>query len=154
MSVLSFAKPKKTQSVEDWKNISADGAPPGVYISNMSEEDKKKWKAKVVGSQSLNFQIEIRSEKTGSNLLAIVNGKMPTKSEAIDESKPRWGHPKDPVPHEIKLSANGPMLFSREAWDEFQKAVAEARLVLKLLDEEESRADTLKLVRAGQSPTI
>lgn len=146
MSVLSFAKLKKVMTKEEHQSYTAEGAPPGTYVSNMSDVDRKKWKAKVVGSQSLNFQIELRSEKSGSNLLAIVNGKMPDYD------------PKEPFawqgqPHQMKLSANGPMFFGPKEWDEFMAAVAEAHLVLTFLDEEESRADVLKLIRAGKSPT-
>ncbi len=150
--ILSFVKPKKALSTEDWKNQhSADGAPPGVYVPNMSEEDMLKWKAKVVGSKDGNHQIEIRSLETRSNLVAIVNGAMPVVI-AVDPSWPKWQQPKQPVAHELKLSSNGPMHFTAEVWSRFMEALTEAREVLRLLDNPETKAVTLKATRAGQHP--
>ena len=42
MSVLDWDKPGRVVSIEEWKGISADSAPPGVYTPNMSDEDMKK----------------------------------------------------------------------------------------------------------------
>lgn len=39
MAILSFQKPKKVMSDKQYASITADGAPPGVYTPNMSEED-------------------------------------------------------------------------------------------------------------------
>lgn len=59
MSILSWEKPPRRTSVENWKSISADGAPPGVYSPNMSQEDRLKWKAKLVGKKGGIKQVEI-----------------------------------------------------------------------------------------------
>ena len=67
--ILDWNKPEKAMSIKEWKSISADGAPPGVYSPNMSEEDRLKWKAKsIVGKDT---RVEIRksfyfSKKSGS----------------------------------------------------------------------------------------
>lgn len=49
MSVLGWDKPAKVLTTEEWKSISADSAPPGVYVPNMSVDDMERWKAKMVG---------------------------------------------------------------------------------------------------------
>lgn len=46
--VLYWEKIPKAMATEEWMKISADGAPPGVYRPNMSEEDMLKWKAKII----------------------------------------------------------------------------------------------------------
>ena len=155
MLVLSFAKPKRAMPIEDWKSISADGAPPGVYVPNMEEEDRLRWKAKVVGSKSGNFQIEIRSEKPRSNIVVVVNGKMPTAEQThiygsgdYVRTIPRHEN----HPNEVKMSANGPMYFDPLTWVELVDAVLEARLILSLLDDPTTRAAALKKTRAGLNP--
>ncbi len=60
--------------VKDWKKISADSAPPGVYTPNMNEDDKLRWKAKLVGKRGGIKQVEIRKTTTnGTQLLIIVS---------------------------------------------------------------------------------
>jgi hypothetical protein len=56
--ILMWEKPEKIMSVEKWKSISADGAPPGVYTPNMSKEDMLKWKAKLI--KGATPRVEIR----------------------------------------------------------------------------------------------
>jgi hypothetical protein len=58
-------KPKKKMSKEEWELISADGAPPGVYTPNMSDDDRKRWKAKKIGGK--NPRVEIRKTCVGTN---------------------------------------------------------------------------------------
>lgn len=41
MPLLMWEKPERVMSKEAWKGISADSAPPGVYIPNMSNEDRE-----------------------------------------------------------------------------------------------------------------
>jgi len=60
LTVLTWDKPKQVISVDEWKNICADGVPPGVYTPNMSEEDRKRWKAKLVGKTTDDPRVEIR----------------------------------------------------------------------------------------------
>ena len=57
MNVLSWDKPKRAMTIESWKGISADSAPPGVYTPNMSDEDKMKWKAKGFGGEDPRVEI-------------------------------------------------------------------------------------------------
>ncbi len=61
--MLSWEKPKKTMTTEEWNSISADGAPPGVYTPNMSKEDREKWKAKKIGGKDP--RVELRKMTGG-----------------------------------------------------------------------------------------
>lgn len=126
MSVLSWDKPKQIMSTEQWKGISADGAPPGVYQPNMSYEDQQKWKAKLIRGQLT--RVEIR--KTASSQVKIV--------VSLD------GHPwstfkdfrtkkKYPVGHKdnVVISMNGPAHFSFKQLEELREAILEAKAVLE-----------------------
>ena len=57
MGILNWDKPKKKISTEEWLSISADGAPPGVYVPNMSDKDNLKWKGKVIGGNDPRVEI-------------------------------------------------------------------------------------------------
>jgi|APSaa5957512622_1039677.scaffolds.fasta_scaffold69703_2 hypothetical protein len=156
--LLSFAKPEKARPSDAHNRMnSSDSGVEGTYASNMSEEDKQKWKGKLVGSKSGNFRVEIRKIAEGTNILVIVNGEMPT----IEKFKMRGRDPyqyKYKVhgnePHQVKMSANGPMYFTPELWQDLQQAIREARQVLSLLDDPARVKDTLKTIRAGKHPLI
>lgn len=103
--ILRWDAPKKKLTDEAWRSISADGAPPGVYTPNMSDEDAKTWRAKKIGGKDP--RVEIRVLK-GSQMLVVVRPE---------------GY--------MTVSMNGPMLFTPSDWADFQSAVEEAREVLK-----------------------
>lgn len=148
--ILSFAKPDRVRSVEEWKNDnSADGAPPGVYVPNMSKGDQLLWKAKVVGTRSGDHQIEIRSMAPGSNLVVIVNGSMPNRDKAL-----RYQKALEETPHSIKISANGPTFYTKELWEAFQKAISEAHSILESLDSKDHvrRGICLGRIKSGLHP--
>lgn len=42
--IIMWEQPKKKVGKDEWKKISACGAPPGVYTPNMSKEDAARWK--------------------------------------------------------------------------------------------------------------
>ena len=75
MGVLMWEKPEKIMSIEDWKAISADSAPPGVYVPNMSERDRQRWKATLKGTKLGRPWIEIRksTREWGTQMLIIVS---------------------------------------------------------------------------------
>lgn len=147
--ILTFAKPKRARPIEEWKDsYPADGAPPGCYTPNMSKADKESWKAKVVGSQSGNHQIEIRKTVQGTNVVIVVNGSMPE----IVEPKNRWERRRREPTSNVRISANGPMQFSPKDWAELNRAVNEAHAVLTLLDHADTKKAALKASRAGAHP--
>lgn len=64
-SLLMWDKPERKMSKEEWSSIGASDAPPGVYTSNMSDEDRFRWKAKLVGTRSGDLRVEIRKTTEG-----------------------------------------------------------------------------------------
>jgi hypothetical protein len=111
MSLLSWDKPKKVRTTEAHNNtFVADGAPPGTYVPNMSDEDAHKWKAKKVGGKDprVEIRVTVNGKARGSDrwgpsaaVLLVVrtdgtvvfsaNGKAELKVEdlkqALDEAK-------------------------------------------------------------------
>jgi hypothetical protein len=111
MAILDFNKPKKVMSTEAWKSISADGAPPGVYTSNMSTTDMEKWKAKhIKGSDP---RIEIRKTMSSQVLIVVRN-----------ITGEEFGH------EAVKITTNGPIYMSFEQAEELQQAIQEAKEIL------------------------
>lgn len=127
--ILSWDKPKKAMTDEAWKSISAEGAPPGVYTPNMSDEDRLKWKAKVVGVKSGKPQVEIRKTTGGTQLLIIVSLKGGFK---YGSSEIQRSHNETDSAN-IHISANGPVRFSWQDYADFGKAIEEAREYLNSL---------------------
>lgn len=124
-SLLSWEQPKRLKSTEEWQERSADGAPPGVYVPNMSKDDQLKWKAKLIGKNSETPRIEIR--KTGrltfTQMLVIVslgNGY-------------RYKHykPENTLGTNVHISLNGPMRLTFEEMNEFSQAINEAKTFLE-----------------------
>ncbi len=107
-SVLYWGKPAKLidQKIHNETYI-FDGGPLGGYVPNMSLDDRRKWKAKLVGVRSSTPTVEIRKEM-GSNVLIKV-----TKEG-------------------IKISSNGPFYMDEKTYDEFNQAIKEARIKLTL----------------------
>ena len=144
--ILSFKKLKKVTPTEEHnRNYSSDCGVPGTYVPNMSGEDRVRWKAKLVGQRSKNYQIEIRTEEPGANLLVIVNG------ESRVHSFPRSSRAGQ-KPHEVRISTNGPLTFPPELWGKLNQAVFEARAVLAHLDNPETRQEALGALRVGDFP--
>jgi len=116
MTILSWDKPKLEEDYATWASRHvADSAPPGVYIPNMSKEDRRKWKAKLVGKRSGDLTVEIRRE-CGS-LVAIKVGTVRQGKTIL-------------VDYDIAISANGPIWLTLVEWDEMQQAIEEAKTEL------------------------
>jgi len=63
-SILDWSEPKKARPTKEHnETFVADGAPPGTYVPNMSNEDKAKWRAKLIGGKDP--RVEIRKTVTG-----------------------------------------------------------------------------------------
>jgi len=148
--ILTFAKPKKAQPVEEWQKISADDAPPGVYSPNMSAEDRELWKAKLVGSRSKCHRIEIRKTLSGSQVVVVVNGNM-AHYEAAEGWGSHWKN-REALAHGVKISANGAMIFTPTDWTDLNRAVMEARAILDRLDDPAKTKATQAAIRAGKHP--
>lgn len=163
MAILNFGKPPRAMSTEDHQSISADGAPPGVYTPNMSTKDAERWRAKLVGQRSGDYQIEVRKQVNGTNIVLVVNGKMPNakgddyygcpkcswsgrKPESDFDNIPycprcaAWVESKvlpgdlKAQPHYVQMSANGKMHFERTVFQEMAVVVKEAENILGLIE--------------------
>src|SRR5258706_10414201 len=67
-----WEKPEQIMTIPEWKAISADGVPPGVFTPNMSYADRERWKATLKYKKTKHPQIEIRKTLRGVQLLIIV----------------------------------------------------------------------------------
>ena len=105
---LFWGTPRRAMSREEWGNISADGAPGGVYTPNMSESDRRLWKAKRIGGADR--RVEIRKSLGGTQMLIVVR---PPGTEPL-----------------VRLSLNAAGEFTAEDWRGLFEAVAEATLDL------------------------
>lgn len=122
MGILSWDKPTQVMSKEKWASISADGAPPGVYVPNMSRADQEKWKAKIIGGQYP--RVEIR--KTASSQMVIV---VSLTGDPMYHNK--WAKKDYGQETNIKVSMNGPAEMTFEEFDEFHQAILEAKSALE-----------------------
>jgi len=115
MSLLSWDKPKKARTTEKHNNtFVADGAPPGTYVPNMSDEDVHKWKAKLIGGKDQRVEVRV-----------TVNGK-PRGSD-------KWG-PSAAVL--LVVRPEGTVVFSANGKaeldiDKLTQAIAEAKKALE-----------------------
>lgn len=138
MGILMWDKPEKVMSTEEWMAISADCAPPGVYVPNMSTEDAERWKAKMVGTRSGHPRVEIRKTAKGVQMLIIVAAVLDPRPGV----NPRLGRVDWKEVHDweknqraanIKVSMNGTAFLSFEDWADMNAAIEEARAVLVAL---------------------
>lgn len=123
MGILDWDKPRKVMSTEEWRTISADSAPPGVYVPNMSDDDMRKWKAKLIGGK--NPRVEIRKTIVGKPRPAPkrMHSWSPTITNSaqlliiVDQDS-------------VRMSANGTIDMPMTEFTELDIAVKEARMVL------------------------
>ena len=124
MSILDWNRPKKVMTTEERNKISADGAPPGVYVPNMSEEDNQRWKAKLIGGP--NRRVEIRKN--------IVGEWRESKYKTFGGRKDRSRNCAQLLcivdEHSVRISANGTLDFEGSEFGYFMLAVQEARQAL------------------------
>lgn len=129
--VLMWEKPERIMSVEKWKEISACGQPPGVYTPNMSQEDRERWKAKLVGHKAGRPHVEIRKTIKGVQLFLLVSLGGGYKYRGFEPTKDRWG--RSTVGINVHLSLNGSAQLTFDEWNEMRQAVEEAKAVLEEL---------------------
>jgi hypothetical protein len=139
MGVLMWDKPEKLHDSKEHADMySADGAPPGVFVPNMSDEDAMRWKAKFVGRKTDTPQVELRC-----NGVVVVLGFRGYKykyynTRVTQKAHDKWtkfGRPED-APTVMHIATSGPMMFSMAEYEEFQQAIAEGFEALKKLEEE------------------
>lgn len=103
--ILSWDKPRKLQSTAQHNDTyQSDSGVAGTYVPNMSQADKLKWKAKHIKGEDP--RVEIRKTVGGTQVLIVVRLSG------------------------IRMSANGPMLWTFLEWGDLQEAKEEALEVL------------------------
>ena len=129
---MSVLKPKKVQSVEDWKkSYGFEDGPTGGYVPNMSEADELSWKAKLKYHTTPNPQVEIRKTfSNGVQLLLIVNLGNGYTYKYYSPTGDEHGHNKT-AGINIHMSMNGPAQMTFDELNDFHAAVQEAKLVLE-----------------------
>lgn len=128
MSILMWNKPEKIMSTEDWKSITADSAPAGVYTPNMSEEDMFKWKGKLIKGKSP--RVEIRKSFQKTNNKQYPKHSIVTSQCLIVVSLNNINEMKD---CNVLMSMNGKSGLSMKEFEELNLVVNEAKEVLKKL---------------------
>ena len=124
--ILSFEKPEKIRSTEEHnKMFSSDCGVAGTYVSNMSEEDRKKFKAKHIKGED--ERIEIRVEM-GSNILIIIYKNPKVVKYDFHNYKEYAKNHKN-----IQISTNGKLDVSFEHLENLKQAINEAKQILNLL---------------------
>lgn len=110
--VLRWDKPERAMPVEEWAAYQPDDGPPGAWVPNMSDEDRRSWKAKLKGQRSEMLSVEIRvSVQSDQHNLAQV-------LIVVQES----GF--------VVTSQNGKAAWTPAAWEQLSLAVAEARAAM------------------------
>lgn len=130
MGVLHWKKPEKIMSVEEWRRISADDAPPGVHVPNMSEADKQRWKAKHVGGKYPRVEIRKTASVSQTQMVLVVS------LTGTPMGKNAWQSRLDKTVDEdhdvnVRLSMNGTAKLTFEELEQMSEGVAEARRVLE-----------------------
>lgn len=118
--ILNFNKPQKVRTSADHNNMfQSDSGVAGTYVSNMSDNDKRKFKAKHIKGD--HERIEIRVEMNSANILVKVFKKANNSNE--------WKHGQDNH-NEIQFSTNGKIDISLRKWEKLNQAIEEAKQIL------------------------
>jgi hypothetical protein len=143
IGILNFEKPKKVRSTEEHNDLfSSDSGIAETFVSNMSKEDRYKWKAKHISGND--ERVEIRKTLSGSQVLIIVykNPYHPPKPKYPEtrytdsayhvniakyhEKEKEWYKR-----HEtIKISMNGKVDLTLEEYSELKGAIMEAQMLM------------------------
>jgi hypothetical protein len=140
VGLLFWDKPEKVMSTEKWKSISADGAPPGVYLPNMTDEDAERWKAKIKYAKTDHPQVEIRKTVRGSQMVLIValdGWTYRPSGHVVGETREGESNYRHHATegYQVRMSVNGPLWWKWPDFLDLTIAVHEARNVLTALKE-------------------
>jgi len=127
---IMWEKPQKIMTTEQWLSISADGAPPGVYTSNMSKKDMLRWKGTLKGKTTDKPYIEIRKTFQKTNGKHYPDMENIYSQLLIVVSFKNYKGMKDA---NVIMSMNGKTGMSFKELEEMRHAIFEAQIVLKNL---------------------
>lgn len=154
--LLMWDRPKRAHSKEEWKEgYGFDGGPTGGYMPNMSDDDARRWKAKLVGTKTGFPQVEIRKQAGPSLMTIIVNlgagyaykGRTPAydvekaRTHYVDSTRMKPMSLVDRIALQevsagtnVHMSMNGPALMDFQDMADMSRAIEEARAVLLSLE--------------------
>lgn len=131
MNVLSWDKPKRKMNAAKWKDsYGFEDGPTGGYVPNMSDKDRRKWKAKLVGATTDHPQVEIRKSSKAVQLTMIVslgNGYNYKYYKAVN--KPGDSYRTKGV--NVHIALNGGYQLTFAEMSEMNDAVLEAKKALE-----------------------
>lgn len=111
--ILSWDKPKKLRpSKEHNDRYQSDSGVAGTYVPNMSAEDKRKWKAKLIKGEDPRVEIRKTIDRDYAHAHSSVQMLMVVRMVTVS------------------LSFNGTAHFNKMDYDNLTNAVHEARTVL------------------------
>lgn len=143
MSVLSWDKPKRKQTVAKWReSYGFEDGPTGGYVPNMSDKDKRKWKAKLVGAKTDYPQVEIRKSSVNRVQMTVIVslGKgYNYKYYRVENTKGQVAYYTKGV--NVHIALNGGMQLTFAEMAELNDAVLEAKKVLEDLIETAKETD-------------
>jgi len=132
-SLLYFGPVERKMSVDSWKGVQADGAPPGTYIPNMTPKYLAMWKAEVIGVKTGNFKVEIRRVIRGVCVCINVLGEKYVPSEK--DYRDRWKRVDPKLSGGcVAISMNGTVFMSLSDLAEMNQAIEEAIGVTRRLE--------------------
>jgi hypothetical protein len=148
VSILLWDKPRQRVSKAKWKEeYGFEDGPTGGYQPNMSEDDERRWKAKVVGTKTGFPQVEVR-KKAGASLMTIIvnlgdgyNYKYYNALPNLGENTPKpksYCETQEDADYfdlcggqtpgtNVHISMNGPSTFSFEEISEMTLVIEEAK---------------------------
>ena len=106
----------------------------------MSDEDRLRWKGKLVGMRTKRFQVEIRR----NGLVLILGGAQGYKYKHYDNA----------TPFSVHLALNGPQVLTAKQWSELDEATQEAWTLLGFLEfaKPEWQQNIAQSLRLGRDP--
>jgi len=120
--ILSFEKPKKIRSTENHNEMNmSDSGVAGTYVSNMSDADKKRFKAKHIKGND--ERVEIRVQMNGVNILIkVFKNKKETKGDWRERAKDN---------SDMQMSMNGKLDITLDEWVLINDSIYEAKCLLE-----------------------
>tara|TARA_R110000772_G_scaffold6250_8_gene21954 strand:- start:2796 stop:3197 length:402 start_codon:yes stop_codon:yes gene_type:complete len=122
---ILWEKPEKAMSIEEWKSLSADGAPPGVYTPNMSVEDMLRWKGTII--KGSNPRVELRKTFNKQNYKPYPNNTNMFAQVLVIVSNKGLN---DIHGCNVIMSMNGKCGMSFDELEEMQKVIEIGRIAL------------------------
>ena len=124
MGIIMWKKPRKARSSKDHIEMhQSDCEVPGTYVPNMSNDDMKRWKGKVVGTRVGHPQIEVRKYPF---VMILSNGGYKYKYYTREKTENIVFH----------LSTSGAIQFTADELDEFGKVIEEMKEKLREISED------------------